>query len=101
MPPKGLLSTYYMADTALCDVIRYVGGPQTWSRESLSKCLGGNQRWREAPSFTTTNTVFKKLKRPAVATHTCNPSYLGGKDQEDHYMRLTQQKAQDLNLKNN
>jgi hypothetical protein len=29
----------------------------------------------------------KKKKKPVLAAHTCNPSYSGGRDQEDHDLK--------------
>jgi hypothetical protein len=35
----------------------------------------------------------EKEKKPEVMTHTCNPNYTGGGDQEDHGLRSAPEKS--------
>jgi hypothetical protein len=45
-----------------------------------------------------TEILQKNYKGPGVVTHTCNPDYLGGRNQEDCSSRLAQPKSlQDFN----
>jgi hypothetical protein len=45
-----------------------------------------------------TEILQKNYKGPGVVTHTCNPGYLGGRNQEDCSSRLAQPKSlQDFN----
>jgi hypothetical protein len=38
------------------------------------------------------NPLYQKKMRLGVVVHTCNPSYSGGRDQEDHDLRPTSAK---------
>jgi hypothetical protein len=43
-----------------------------------------NAAWKNMPQ--------KQYRKPGVVAHTCNPSYLGGRDQEDCGLRPAQAK---------
>jgi hypothetical protein len=54
--------------------------------------LGGYVLRSSECRFSLTKTILKKTQSCVPVAHTCNPSYLGGWDQEDHGSRPVQAK---------